>query len=71
MAAVAEHVLDLGWGDSRKRQRRNVIFGEEVYRGGFDAEPRCATREAADEKKFVGVERIGRVVVEVVVVDGR
>ena len=70
MAVVVEHVLDLGGSDSRKRERRDIVFEEEVYGGGFEAWLRRAACEAAEEEEFVGVEGIGRVVVEIVVVDG-
>lgn len=70
MAAVIEHVLDLGWSDAGERERRDGVFREEIDSGGFEAQLRSAAGETTDEEKFVGVEWIGRVVVEVVVVDG-
>ena len=70
VAEVVEHVLDLGWSDAGERQRRDAVFGEEVHCRGFEAWLGSAAGEAADEEEFVGVKGIGRVIVEIMVVDG-
>ena len=70
VAVVVEHVLDLGRGDSWEGERWDAVFGEEVYGGGFEAQAGGAACEGAEEEEFVGVEGIGRVVVEIVVVHG-
>ncbi len=34
---MVEHVLDLDWGYTGERQGWDVVFGEKVYGGGFEA----------------------------------
>jgi hypothetical protein len=70
VAAVIKHVPDLDRGYAREGQRRDVVFEEEIYGGGFKAWLWGPARERADEEEFVRMEGIGRVIVEIVVVDG-
>src|SRR5260370_27125351 len=69
VAEVVEHVLDLGGSYAGEGEGRDGVFGEKVHGGGFEAWLSCAAGEGAEEEEFVGVEGIGRVIVEIVVVD--
>ena len=70
MAEVFEEVRDLRRGDSIEGKRRDVVFGEELGVGGFIAALRGAADHFAEEEKFVGMEGVGRMAVQVAVKDG-
>ena len=70
MAEMFEEMGDLGGSDAAQGEWRETVFGEKLSVGGFIAVLRSATGEFGEEEKFVGVERMGRMIVEVAVENG-
>lgn len=58
IAEMLEHVGDLARGDARERERREMIFGEELGASGFGAVLRGAATKISEEEDFVGVEGV-------------
>jgi hypothetical protein len=67
---MLEHMSNLPGGDARKRKRGKLLFGEKLGASGFVAVMRGAAAEFAEEKKFVSVEGVRRMAMEVAVIKG-
>jgi len=67
---MLEHMSDLRGGDARKGERGKLVFGKKLRAGGFVAVLRGAAAEFAEEEKFVSVEGVRRMAVEVAVIKG-
>jgi hypothetical protein len=65
-----EHVSDLRGHNSSERERREMIFGEELGVGGFLAVRGGTSAKLGEEKEFVNMKYVGRMTVEVAVEDG-
>ena len=69
MAVVLEHMGNFGRGDAREGKRWEGVFGEELSAGSFVAVLGRTTAELGEEEEFVGMEGVGRMAVEIAVVE--
>ncbi len=70
MAEVLEDVGDLLGSDATERERREMIFGEELGIRGFVAVLGSTADEFGEEKDFVGMKGVGRMAVQIAVEEG-